>query len=648
VHVAYQIFGEGSIPFIGVPHLASNIEVQWEDPDFTRMAQRLSSFTRMVHFDKRGTGMSDRDVGIPTLEERVDDLRAVMDAVGFDRAFIAGISDGGSTAALFAAMHPERTLGIVLYGTAASFVARPDLPTAPTLEVWEQLTEAYVETWGSPATLSLPLLIQGKIGDDEFLRWINHYERQSASPGGLRALCQMNALIDLRAVLPTIRVPTLICHRKGDPAVNIEQGRYLAARIPGARLIELEGVDHVPWYGDCDALVDEMEEFITGVPPARGPPDSILVAVLALELVAGADAARALAQRLDRFRGRRLHDIGGTVFAAFDGPARAVNCANELRTVTRRIGIHVGVCDVAGDVLTGPALAHAAAIAAGARAGEVLVSQIVRDLVLPGSDFRFAAKGELFALDVAVETRGVESAPLAAAEPGARWKERYEPLEMIGEGSQGQVYRAMDHQHERVVALKVRAVGSAEERDALLSEARILLGLRPHQGVPLVRDDFFLDDRYVIVMDWIDGINLADVLEQRGDPGLATGTVVAYLAQVAAALDHLHSHSPPIVHGDVKPANCVLTADGRVVLVDFGISSWGGERRVGSGTRGYLAPEVAAGDLPTPAADIFGLAATTFALLDGVAPGAGGGLPSGKHPLARRAHCSCPCLAAHG
>ncbi len=218
---------------------------------------------------------------------------------------------------------------------------------------------------------------------------------------------------------------------------------------------------------------------------------------------------------------------------------------------------------------------------------------------------------------------------------GSRWKERYEPLEMIGEGSQGQVYRAMDHQHARLVALKVRPVGSAEERDALLSEARILLGLTPHAGVPLVRDDFFVDDRYVIVMDWIDGTNLASVLEQHGDPGLATGTVVSYLAQVAEALDHLHRHEPSIVHGDVKPANCVLTQNGRVVLVDFGISSWGGERRVGSGTRGYLAPEVAAGGMPTPAADIFGLAATTFALLDGAAPGNSDSQPVSTHWPAR-------------
>ncbi|MEX2394854.1 MAG: protein kinase, partial [Actinomycetota bacterium] len=206
-------------------------------------------------------------------------------------------------------------------------------------------------------------------------------------------------------------------------------------------------------------------------------------------------------------------------------------------------------------------------------------------------------------------------------EPSQLLRDRYEPIESIGSGGQGEVLRALDHQHERQVALKIRPAGTDEQRRVLLSEARILLGLRPHHGVPLVRDDFFADDRYVIVMDWVEGTDLRDLIETQGDPGLPVASVLRYITDIAEALDHLHSHEPPIVHGDVKPANCILTMQGRVVLVDFGIALGAGSAYAhGSGTRGFVAPEVATGQPSSPAGDIFGLAALAFALLTGRAP----------------------------
>jgi predicted ATPase/class 3 adenylate cyclase/pimeloyl-ACP methyl ester carboxylesterase/tRNA A-37 threonylcarbamoyl transferase component Bud32 len=223
------------------------------------------------------------------------------------------------------------------------------------------------------------------------------------------------------------------------------------------------------------------------------------------------------------------------------------------------------------------------------------------------------------ALALAEELAAPAAAPVEAAS-SAWYRERYEPLETIGSGGQGEVVRALDHQHDRPVVLKIRPVGDETERRALLSEARILLGLRPHPGLPLVRDDFFSDDRYVIVMDWVQGTDLRALLEQKGDPGLPVGSVLGYLTEVAEALDHLHSHQPPILHGDVKPANIILTPEGRAVLVDFGIASDTGERVAGSGTRGFIAPEVAGGKKASAAADIFGLAATAFALLTGESP----------------------------
>ena len=413
VHIAYQVVGQGPLDLVYVPGWVSHVEQAWEEPTLARFLRRLGSFSRLIVFDKRGTGLSDRvpDDKLPTLEERMDDLRAVMDAAGSERAAVFGVSEGGNLCALFAATYPERTTSLVMFGCFAKRIWSPDYPWAPTPEKRQQEYELVEREWGN--LMDLARYVPSKIGDQAFARHLTAYMRSAASPGAAVALLRMNTQIDIRLVLPTIRVPTLVIHRTGDRDAHVEEGRWLAARIPGARFVELPGDDHLPWVGDQDAILDEIQEFLTGI---RQSPelDRALATVLFTDIVGSTELAARLGDRawqalleqhhalvrreLDRFRGREVDTAGDGFFATFDGPARASRCACSIRDAVRQLGIevragvHTGEVELTGEKIGGIAVHIGARVAATARASEVLVSSTVKDLVA-GSGIGFTDRG---------------------------------------------------------------------------------------------------------------------------------------------------------------------------------------------------------------------------------------------------------------
>lgn len=414
VNIAYQVIGEGPFDLVFIPGWVSHVELSWENPDKTAFLNRLASFSRLIVFDKRGTGLSDRvpDDQLPTLEERMDDLRAVMDAVGSRRAALFGFSEGGNMAMLFAATYPERTVALVTYSCFAKRVWSPDYPWAPTPEARAKEYELVEREWGNEMDLSH--YIPGKMNDPAFVHRQATYFRHSASPSAAVALLRMNTQIDVRAVLPAISVPTMVVHRTGDRDVNIEEGRWLAARIPGAKFVELPGDDHMPWFGDRDTMLDEVQEFLTGVRPVRDV-DRVLATVLFTDIVGSTGhlarvGDRAWKELLDRhrsivrralatFRGREVDTAGDGFFATFDGPARGVRCALSIQEATRplglaiRAGLHTGEVELDGDRVAGMAVHIGARVAALAATGETLVSSTVKDLV-SGSGLRFQDRGE--------------------------------------------------------------------------------------------------------------------------------------------------------------------------------------------------------------------------------------------------------------
>jgi class 3 adenylate cyclase len=412
VHIAYQVVGAGGIDLVYVPGWISHLEYAWEEPSYARFLNRLASFSRLIMFDKRGTGMSDRDAGLPTLEERMDDVRAVMDAVGSERAAIFGTSEGGNMSVLFAATYPERTVALVTFGIFAKRIWSEDYPWAPTPEEREAWYAKLEREWGGPTELET--LAPTKVGEERFAAWWGSYLRVGASPQAALTLARTNTQIDIRDVLPTIRVPTLVLHRMGDRDVSVEEARYIAGRISGARLVQLPGQDHLMFVGDQDALVDEIEEFLTGV--RRGPdPDRVLATVLFTDIVGSTARAAEVGDRrwhdllerhhavvrraLGRFRGREVDTAGDGFLATFDGPARAIQCARAIVEgvgqlgLEVRAGLHTGECELAGDRVRGIAVHIGARVASLARPGEVLVSSTVKDLVA-GSGIRFEERGE--------------------------------------------------------------------------------------------------------------------------------------------------------------------------------------------------------------------------------------------------------------
>ena len=407
VHIAYQVVGTGSVDLVYMPGFMSHVECAWDEPLLARFLERLAGFSRLIMLDKRGTGLSDAVTGMPTLEQRVDDVRAVMDASGSERAALLGISEGGTMAMMFAATHPERTSHLTLYGAIADF--RFWCPTPESLEE----TFHYMRTaWGTGGGVAkwAPSLMN----DERFTRAWARWERQGASPGAAIALMRMNSEIDIRHVLPTVRVPTLVIHRAGDTAIEVAAGRQLAQHIPEARYVELPGVDHLPWVGDADSVVDAIEEFVTGTRGARDV-DRVLATVLFTDIVGSTQQLARMGDRrwrelldvhhdivrqeLARFRGRLIDTAGDGLFASFDGPARAIRCAYAIRDAVRalgietRTGLHTGECEVMGDKVGGLAVHIGARVMATAAAGEVLVSNTVKDLVA-GAGIDFEPRGQ--------------------------------------------------------------------------------------------------------------------------------------------------------------------------------------------------------------------------------------------------------------
>ncbi|HEV8370778.1 MAG TPA: alpha/beta fold hydrolase [Pyrinomonadaceae bacterium] len=413
VNIAYQVVGDAPLDLVFVMGWVSHLEYFWNEPSFARFLMRLASFARLIVFDKRGTGLSDRvpNNELPTLEQRMDDVRAVMDAAGSERAALCGVSEGGPMCSLFAATYPEKTLGLVMIGTYAKRIRDEQYPWAPTTEERQHFFEEIRAHWGGP--VGLEERAPSVAGDPAFQNWWAKYLRMGASPGAALALTQMNAEIDVRQVLPTIRVPTLVIHRTGDLCLKVEEGRYVANQIPGARFVELPGDDHLPFVGDQDTMLDEVEEFLTGV-RHRPEPDTVLATVLYIRIVdadeqvkrLGSEGWNDLLRRLrshihkeiEWFRGREVDMDNDRPLAIFDGPARAVRAASAIKeyasrlNIPMRAGLHTGECEMVDGKVTGMATEVCLEIANHAGPDEVLVSNTVKDLVA-GSGIRFVEKG---------------------------------------------------------------------------------------------------------------------------------------------------------------------------------------------------------------------------------------------------------------
>jgi len=414
VNLAYQVIGDGPPDLVLVPGWVSNVECFWEEPRVSRFLRRLASIGRLILFDKRGTGLSDRVPlhALPTLEQRMTDVRAVMDAVGSKRATLVGYSEGGAMCALFAATYPDRAAGLVMIGSYARRIWTPDHPWGPSADDYAQLIEMIERDWGGPVWLEKRA--PSAMNDEAFCRWWSRFLRMSASPGAAVALTEMNRDLDVRHVLPAVRVPTLVLHAVGDRTVDVRCGRYMAARIPHARYIELPSDDHLPWLDDADAIGAEIERFVAEPDPAMEP-DRVLVTVMVAERRASrgkgaaGDFHEAARSEVLRFRGRVLSEGGLAILAAFDGPARAVRCASAIvegagrRGMMAKAGLHTGECDVHPEGLRGATLDIARRVAAVAKGGDVIVSATVRDLIA-GSGIEFAPRRGL-AADRAAERR---------------------------------------------------------------------------------------------------------------------------------------------------------------------------------------------------------------------------------------------------
>jgi len=412
VNIAYQVVGDAPLDLVFVMGWVSHMEYFWREPSFAKFLMRLASFSRLILFDKRGTGLSDRVPihELPTLEQRMDDVRAVMEAVGSEKAALVGVSEGGPMCSLFAATYPEKTLALVMIGTYAKRICDDEYPWAPTTEQRQHFFEEMREQWGGP--VGVEERAPSVANDPKFRDWWATYLRMGASPGAAVALTQMNAEIDVRRVLPTIRVPSLVIHRTGDLLLKIDEGRFVADCIPGSKFVELPGDDHLPFVGDQDAILDEVEEFLTGVRHSLEP-DTVLATVLFTRIVSAKDNRNwdnllrrlriQIGKEINWFRGREIDMVGDRPLAIFDGPARAIRCAMAIVEYASRLGVemraglHTGECEIVDGKVQGMATQVGACVANEAQSGEVLVSRTVKDLV--------AGSG------IAFEDRGVHSLP---------------------------------------------------------------------------------------------------------------------------------------------------------------------------------------------------------------------------------------------
>jgi class 3 adenylate cyclase len=411
VNIAFQVTGTGPFDLVLVHGFFSHLEIDWELPASAHFHERLGSFARVIRFDKRGTGLSDRDVGLPDFETRMDDVRAVMDAAGSESAALFGYSEGGPMCVLFAATYPERVRALVLYGTYAKRCdPDDDYPWAPTWDERVRVAGELEAAWGENVDLSSMWPDAGAAER----AWFQRRGRAGVSPAGARDLILMNSQADIREVLESVQCPALVLHRIGDRDSKVEEGRYVAGRIPGARFVELAGDDHVP-FDDPDQILDEVEEFLTGARPAPES-DRVLATILFTDLVGSTEKAGALGdtawgallaahndairQELGRFGGEEVDTAGDGFLALFDGPARAIRCALALRErlaaldLEVRAGVHTGEVErPPGAKPRGIALHLSARIMALAGAGEVLVSSTTHDLVA-GSGLEFEDRGE--------------------------------------------------------------------------------------------------------------------------------------------------------------------------------------------------------------------------------------------------------------
>ncbi|HWA00510.1 MAG TPA: adenylate/guanylate cyclase domain-containing protein [Caulobacterales bacterium] len=412
VNVAYQVFGEGPITIVYAPGWISHVEVMWEDPRWAAFMARLATFARVIQFDKRGTGCSDRDVGYPTLDDRMDDIRAVMDAAGVERAAIFGSSEGGNMATMFAAAQPDRTTHLILFGCFARRQPAGDYPWAPSLEARARWIESLARDWGKGGDISG--IAPSRLGDREFADWFGRLERMASSPGAAVTLARLNSQIDVRDILPTIRVPTLVMHRTRDRDANVEEGRYIASHIPGARFVAIEGDDHIAWTEGTSEIASEIEAFLTGGRDLTHS-DTRLSTILCTDIVdstarqsAVGDAAwRALILQHDaavravlrRYQGEEINTTGDGFLAAFDSPGRGMRAAFAIADAARsldlpiRAGLHTGECGRRAGIYAGIAITIAVRVAALAGEDEVLVSRTVRDLTV-GAGFSFLDRGE--------------------------------------------------------------------------------------------------------------------------------------------------------------------------------------------------------------------------------------------------------------
>ena len=410
VSIGYQVVGDGPIDLVYSPGIWSNLDVMWEWPAWARYLRRLAAFSRLILFDMRGLGISDRGQDPPTLERQMDDVRAVMDAVGSESAVVFGGARAGALSMLFAASHPERTRALVLYAASARTRWAPDWPSGHTDDEQDQFRERFAREMGTGRNLEL----QAPSHDPAFERWWARFERLCASPNAWRELAEIFDTLDLREVLEHVRAPTLVLHRRGDRIVDVGQGRSIAERIPNATFVELVGDDHIPFMGDADALVDEVEEFVTGSRPL-GEVDRVLATVLFSDIVNSTGLAAELGdhrwrqllddhdalliEEIERHRGQAIKSTGDGILAAFDGPARAIQCARAMREAARslglslRIGLHTGECDRRGSDLGGLAVHIGARVAGLAVGGEILVSGAIPPLVV-GSGIVFTDRGE--------------------------------------------------------------------------------------------------------------------------------------------------------------------------------------------------------------------------------------------------------------
>jgi class 3 adenylate cyclase len=418
IALAYQVVGEGPLDLVYAPQWISNLEIVWENPLYSRFLKRLASFSRLVILDPRGTGLSDRlsPHDLPALEILMEDLGVVMDAVGFKRAVLFGGGDSGCLCAVFAATYPERTAALIVYGTAARGTATREYPWAWTTDQWDSYLTPLAAGWGSTeyAAETTAWLTPSLADDPGQRRWWARMQRLAASPNAMAAIERIWSEIDIRPILPSIQAPTLILHRTCDPVERIEAGRDLAQRIPGAKFVELPGEDWPPWAGDQAALLDEVESFVHGIREEEAQLDRVLATLLFTDIVGSTQRAAEIGDRrwrelldshhtavraiLSRYRGREVDTAGDGFLATFDGPARAVRCAQVIAQAVRtlgleiRAGVHTGEIELAGDDVRGIAVHVGSRVAALAGPGQVLVSSTVKDLVA-GSGLVFEDRG---------------------------------------------------------------------------------------------------------------------------------------------------------------------------------------------------------------------------------------------------------------